>query len=576
MDALLAWLAALGDWLAALGEQYPWLAPVSAIVTIIGTAAAAVLGLYRRIVGKAYRIRREVEEKNERLEANVAALRSDIKLLKQRLPEAAWQLAEHERKDDNEESAIRVLRHYMEIEGTRLSEMARQISRFHLGLVTEQDRDRHLVPAERFALLAFHLDPRHGEAGELLKEIQQLRGERPFEHVQFTDDVSMPEDDSVGYYRLPRTSEAVASLLADAETAIVRGHYRHGHALADVAYLSARRWTLGDREPLALTARYWCAAALQRLGRYDQARAEIDGTDQRPGILSLLEQHPDLGPTHPSTLNTRWLRADIFDSLGRYDQALLEIDGTDQRPSILSLGGQSPDLGPTHPHTLSTRWLRANILGHLGRYDQALLEIDGTDQRPGILSLREQRLGPTHPDTLVTRWLRAEILHSLSHYDQALAEIEGTEERPGILSLVEQSRDLGPTHPFFTLPTRDLRALILESLGHYDEALAEIDGTDERPGILRLLEQVPYRGPTHPGTLGTRSLRGAILYGLGRYEESERELRSVGAEQEEALGPAHASNRTAAASTSWDRPASGDGSCHQRNASGARRPMRRK
>jgi chromosome segregation ATPase len=160
--------------------------------------SGVVVWLHHRIVGKAYRIRREVEEKNERLEADIEALRSQVKRLRERLPEAAWEIAERERLDDNEESAIRALRRHMDTEGARLSEMARQVSRFHLGLVTERDRDRHLIPAERFALLAFHLDPRNREAGQLLKEIQQLRGD-PFEHVQFTDDVSMPGDDPDSY-----------------------------------------------------------------------------------------------------------------------------------------------------------------------------------------------------------------------------------------------------------------------------------------------------------------------------------------------------------------------------------------
>ncbi len=74
-------------------------------------------------------------------------------------------------------------------------------------------------PAERFALLAFHLDPRDGEAGELLKEIQQLRGGPPFEHVQFTDEASMHEDDATGYHGLPQTSEAVALYVSVAKLA---------------------------------------------------------------------------------------------------------------------------------------------------------------------------------------------------------------------------------------------------------------------------------------------------------------------------------------------------------------------
>ena len=240
----------------------------------------------------------------------------------------------------NEESAIRVLRGHMELEGARLSEVARWIAGFHLGLVTEQDRDRHLVPAERFALLAFHLRPCDGEAGELLREVQQLRGNLPFEHVQFTDDAAMAEDDSSDSYSLAQTPRAVAVLLNEASKAIRFGHYRHAHALADVAFLSSKRWDLGDREPLALAARYWRASALQHLGLYDQALAEIDGTAERPGILALHEQSPDLGPKHPQTLATHSLRADILNNLG-HDEA------REGEPRSLSIEQQAA-LGLTH------------------------------------------------------------------------------------------------------------------------------------------------------------------------------------------------------------------------------------
>jgi len=270
-------IAAFLAWLTALAEQYPWLAPTSTLVTIATAAVGTILWLRQRIIGKALRIRREVEEKNERLEADIKALEREVERVRERLPEAAWELAERERLDDNEESAIRALRRHMDTEGARLSEMAREVARFHLGLVTERDRDHHLIPGERFALLAFHLDPRNGEAGELLKEIQQLRGD-PFEHVQFTDDVSMPEDDRDGYYGVPQTPDAVISLLRDANKAIDAGHYRHALALAEIAFRSVRR-AVGDRQPVALAARHVRASALKRLGRYGEGLAEIDGSD---------------------------------------------------------------------------------------------------------------------------------------------------------------------------------------------------------------------------------------------------------------------------------------------------------
>ena len=79
MDTFLSSLTALGEWLGALEEQYPWLTPVSELAGLGALAIAVMAWFRRRIVGKAYRIRREVEEKNERLEADLEARPSQIK-----------------------------------------------------------------------------------------------------------------------------------------------------------------------------------------------------------------------------------------------------------------------------------------------------------------------------------------------------------------------------------------------------------------------------------------------------------------------------------------------------------------
>ena len=346
--------------LTALGDQYPWLGPVSAILTIATTVFAAIVWELRKATSNANSKRREAEERCERLEDDIVAFKSEIKLLKQRLPEAAWEAVDRERRDGNEENAIGALRHHMETEGAKLGEMARQIARFHFGLVTERSGDLHLSSSPiRFAQLAFHLDPRQGEAGELLKEVQQLRGDVSFEHVMFTDDVFTAEHDPVSYHGLPQTPAAVASLigrrLEGDPTAAIIGMRTPWQTPRSSPHAGR---TLGEREPMALGARYWRAVALDRLGRYELALAEIDGTDAKKGILALQEQSPDAGPEHPSTLTTRSLRARILQDLGRYGLALAEIDGTDAKKGILAPQEQNPDAGPEHPSTLTTRYLR--------------------------------------------------------------------------------------------------------------------------------------------------------------------------------------------------------------------------
>jgi tetratricopeptide (TPR) repeat protein len=356
----------------------------------------------------------------------------------------------------------------------------------HRRMVAEAQRIREDAEAENRGLKADKARLQTYIA-DLDEQIDTLKARLPEAAWAPAERERRDDHEKAAIRTLRRHVDTEGALLVDASTAIERGHYRSAHALTNTVFHSAQRWALGVREPLALTSQYWCAMALQRLGRFGEALAEIDGDDGVPGILRLYEQNRDFQPMLARILFARRLRASVLLGLGRYLQALAEIDGSKDWLGALSYFQQSTDFGPMHIHTLDTRWLRADVLLALGRYDHALAEIDGVHGQQGVL--------------------RAE----------------------------EQSPDLGQTHPL-TLSTRSLRADVLGSLGRFDEALAEIDGTGQRLGVLSLQEQNPDLGPKHPHTLNTRSLRGAILCDLGRGEESERELRSVGAEQEEALG----------------------------------------
>ena len=70
---------------------------------------------------------------------------------------------------------------------------------------------------------------------------------------------------------------------------------------------------------------------------------------------------PALGSAHPQTLISRQLLAKVLGRLGRHDDALAEID------QVIAVQEINPAIGPDHPNTRASRSLRADMLQSHGR-----------------------------------------------------------------------------------------------------------------------------------------------------------------------------------------------------------------
>merc|ERR1711916_145734 len=96
----------------------------------------------------------------------------------------------------------------------------------------------------------------------------------------------------------------------------------------------------------------------------------------------------------------------------------------------------------------------------------------------GAVRERDDVLGPDHPDTLTTRANMALVLESQGKYDEALAMYEA------VLAVREREDVLGPDHPD-TLTTRANMAMVLNSQGKYDDAFTSM--VDAWTGLSRRL-----------------------------------------------------------------------------------------
>lgn len=146
---------------------------------------------------------------------------------------------------------------------------------------------------------------------------------------------------------------------------------------------------------------------------------------------------------------------------------------------------------------------------------------DALNRRARIIAARAG-LPPHEPAVLTCRFYTARVLDDLGRYDEALAEIDA-------FAPIE-ARARGEDDPN-VLVTRLLRADALDGLARYTEALAEIDAF--APIAARVL------GKDHSDVFVTRLLRARILNHLGRHDEAMADIDTFAQAHAKALGEAH-------------------------------------
>ncbi|WPB93341.1 SAV_2336 N-terminal domain-related protein [Streptomyces malaysiensis] len=260
---------------------------------------------------------------------------------------------------------------------------------------------------------------------------------------------------------------------------------------------AGRREQDGPAHVRTVTARVWLAAALRRLGLYDEAEAEVRSAveDCRPAESELDD----------ALLTAEYALGELLDTRQRNEEAEALWRELVERTSA--------GLKPWNWRIRRARRNRIHRLRALSRYAEAEAELDT------LVEETVGSLGKWHEDSLIALRLRAFVLEDQQRYDEA---------RPIYRELLEQQVPVFGRDHSNILSTRHCLATSMRLAGRYEEALAEY--TEVLQEWLRVL------GPDTQATLMTRGGRARTLADLERREEAEAEYRVVVEAEARVLG----------------------------------------
>ena len=158
-------------------------------------------------------------------------------------------------------------------------------------------------------------------------------------------------------------------------------------------------------------------------------------------------------------------------------------------------------LAITRQPSADSHYQLAHLLSYLGRHDEALVEV--------------RRARELDPEALFPRAIEGSFLFTARRYHEGLAHLD---------SVVDLAPNFVQGHV--------MRAIVLASLGRYDEAIRECD-------IARELEaRIPRSASVGPRLYPT-ALRGYALARSGRRAEAELVLQDIRAQARERYVPPH-------------------------------------
>ncbi|MFF3612753.1 SAV_2336 N-terminal domain-related protein [Streptomyces sp. NPDC002580] len=298
----------------------------------------------------------------------------------------------------------------------------------------------------------------------------------------------------------------------------------------------------GTDQPWAFRARYDLISVLRKLGRFTEARDEMEATE--PRLVATL------GELHRETLRFRVQRAMIHTDLAEYDEAIAL-----QRQVL----AQVTDLdGPVHRITLDFRHDLGLILHKAGRFTEA------EEILRAALADMIEHLGPDDSFTSGTRFLLANALSSLDRTDEGIAvclELLAIEERTlpeDSLEMVKTRRRLArlltrsgaheeaseQLRKAWTVRCRVIGADAKLSMSTGHDLGASLLSAERHQEALDVLETVTgtrsrMLGGAHPATLVSRQLLGDALAALGRRERAREEWTTVWETAASELGEDH-------------------------------------
>ncbi|MEU8823420.1 SAV_2336 N-terminal domain-related protein [Streptomyces sp. NPDC048636] len=247
-----------------------------------------------------------------------------------------------------------------------------------------------------------------------------------------------------------------------------------------------------------VNARAWRATALERLGRYDEAEAQM-----REAVE---ECAPEAPARDPALLTARFTLGDILIARRFTEEAEALWHELTEQTSVA--------LGPRHWRTRTARRKWINRLRALERFTEAAAEVRT------LLAETVEALGEWHPDTFVARRLEAMILDDQARHDEAQTAHRAL--------LDTQLSVIGAEHPS-TLTTRHHLGVSLGLAGRHDEALSHFTAL--------LQDRVRLLGEDAQPTLATRYCLAGALEQLGRTDEAEAEYRRTAEGEDHEVGP---------------------------------------
>ena len=296
-------------------------------------------------------------EKKEHGEARNKATELEH-ILKTNLPEYWLQEAAHARQENNESPAIHALRTGFEAMRIDFAKACADLAQHHFMTADTEIHQR--AEAQRLATIAYYCDPTEESAPALLAALSEYEADEAFE-AGIYDPVDPKWNNDWLDLDLKLSQEEATQvsngLLERTVNALNRTQYNLAERL-NRRCIQLCKTHLPVNNETTLTSRYYRAAILERLSRFDEALTEIE---------EVIASMSDLAPEHVNLSANRHLRALILERLSRYNEALAEIE------EVIALKG---DLAPDDAELLASRHLRAFIFARLSRHDEALEETE--------------------------------------------------------------------------------------------------------------------------------------------------------------------------------------------------------
>jgi tetratricopeptide (TPR) repeat protein len=321
-----------------------------------------------------------------------------------------------------------------------------------------------------------------------------------------------------------------------------RGLYQESESWQRLAYETMNR-LVGPTHDGTILARYDLAAVLQHMGKYSEARSELEALQET--------EREVWDDENLHLLATRQALADVLMQLGEYPKAeavyrqvlsSYNAKGVSDRNYVATRHNLAHVLlergKPAEAHEqlsvlkdelpafewdttierLLVPYTMARVKQAEGRYEEAMRSLRQ------LLPHYEETYGKMHLNTLKVRHEIGCLLEQMGRPKEAVTQLREL--------LDPRTKALGPGHPE-VVSTRHQLALALKASGDVDGARKEFEE------VLRRRSVNP--GALHPDTLATRHELAVIKLSKGQLRDAKKEFEDILRQETESLGYDHAS-----------------------------------